>query len=126
MEEQAKEAPMAAEILGCGHASQLFKVDYLEDAPQVHLHYLTDDDEFNSSGYGQMEMCCHGCGASLLILYTDHLSRRQQLAIRNGFEHRHRRCPNRKYEEYCSNYRSRFDMLDVRQKRLRRRGLTAA
>lgn len=117
---------MAAEVVGCGHACQLFKVDYLSDSPQVHLHYLTDDEEFTHLGYGRMEMCCHGCGTSLLVFYPERLSRRQQLSIRNGFEKKHVKCPNRNYERHCSNYRSAFQLLDLRVKQTRRRGLSQA
>ena len=106
---------MGAEVLGCGHASQLFKVEYLEGTPQVHLHYLTDDDELARDGFGRIEFVCHGCGDAMLLLYDDSNSRRRYLAIRNKFRDQHRRCSNRSFEHHCPDYRRTSKVLDVRR-----------
>jgi hypothetical protein len=107
---------MAAEVLSCGHASQLFEVDYLRDLPQVHLHFLTDAKEFESVGVGKVEICCHGCGASLLVTYDKSRTQRQHIELRNNFAKKHAKCPNKTYEGCCPNYRSSCAVLDVRRK----------
>lgn len=105
-----------AAVLGCGHANQLFDVDYMDASPQVHLHFLTDEEEYDSLGYGRMELCCHGCGASTLVYYDRGRTRRQHLAMRDRFAKKHEKCPNMKFEDHCPNYRSSFETADVRRK----------
>jgi hypothetical protein len=114
----AKEgAPMGASILGCGHASHLFKTDFLEGTPQVHLHYLTDDTEYTRQGFGRMELVCHGCGCAQLVYYDNSKKADKHISVRDAFQHQHRKCKNRGYEEYCSNYRKTIEVLDMRGKR---------
>lgn len=103
-----------ADVLERGHADKLFDVDYMEGSPQVHLHFLTDEDEYVRLGYGKMELCCHGCGQSVLVLYDKSKSKRQHLALRNNFKKRHSGCPNKQYDSKCPNYRSSIEVLDVR------------
>jgi hypothetical protein len=112
---------MGASVLGCGHASQLFKVDFLDGTPQVHLHYLTDDSEYKRQGFGRLELVCHGCGCSQLVYYDDSKPRRSHIAVRNTFQRHHKKCQNRGYEEYCSNYRRTMDVIDMREPRAVRR-----
>lgn len=106
---------MGATVLGCGHASQLFKVEYLNGTPQVHLHFLTDDDEYQHTGFGKVEIVCHGCGDSLLIAFDESHSRRKYLAQKNMFQKKHRGCPNRGFEKSCPDYRRSVAMLDMRR-----------
>jgi hypothetical protein len=115
MGEECEEASMGAMVLGCGHASQLFKVEYLEGSPQVHLHYLTDDDEFDRDGHGKIEFVCHGCGDSMLLRYDSSGSRRRFLAIRNRFRDAHLKCRNIGFEQSCPDYRRNVDVMDVRK-----------
>lgn len=106
---------MGAEVLGCGHASQLFEVNYMDGAPQVHLHFLTDDNEYKRQGFGRLELVCHGCGASRLVLYDNWSgSRRRHIQLRNMFRDLHKKCPDMKGKEYCPDYRSTSEILDVR------------
>jgi hypothetical protein len=112
---RAKEAePMGATVLGCGSARHLFKMEYFVDAPQVHLHFLTDDIEFKENGFGRLELVCHGCGASLLLLYDQQGNKRRYLDVRNSFFHKHKGCTNRGYHAKCPNYRSSCEVLDKR------------
>jgi hypothetical protein len=106
---------MGASVLEGGDASQLFKAEYMEDCPQVHLHFLTDDNEFDLTGNGKVELVCHGCGASQLVSYDRSKSKRRMLAIRNVFAGKHKQCLNRGYEKCCPSYRSTFDHLDIRR-----------
>ena len=105
---------MAAEVLSCGHAHHLMEVDYMDGTPQVHLHFLTEDKEFEETGYGRVELCCHGCGASVLVLYTDEEVKAKHLKIRNQFQTDHRFCPNRTYETSCPDYRRTSRLMDLR------------
>lgn len=108
---------MSAQVLGCGHACHLMEIDYLEEVPQVHLHFLTDTDEYEEVGFGKAELCCHGCGASLLITYNEASGDgARHLKVRDAFTVKHRRCPNKRYEEHCPNYRSSFSTVDLRSK----------
>jgi hypothetical protein len=110
------EVSMGAQVLGCGHASQLFKVEYLEDTPQVHIHYLTEDEEVERDGFGKIEFVCHGCGAAMLLVYDANISRRSSLAIRNRFRADHMKCPDLGYEKICPDYRRTSKVVDVRRK----------
>jgi hypothetical protein len=112
---EAEEASMGATILEGGDASQLFKAEYLEAQPQVHIHFMTDDDEFERTGNGRIELVCHGCGASLLVLYDRNKKKRKLLEIRQHFSEKHLKCPNIGYEKNCPNYRSSFASVDTRK-----------
>lgn len=108
---------MSAEVLGCGHACHLMEIDYLEEVPQVHLHFLTDEEEYSRLRYGKVEIVCHGCGESILVYYneeTGHTSK--HLKVRDSFSAKHQKCPNKKFEEHCPNYRASFKVVDLRVK----------
>lgn len=108
---------MSAEILGCGHACHLMEIDFMESAPQVHLHFLTEPEEYEELGYGKVELVCHGCGQSMLIYYNDRSSvGSKHMRIRDAFVAKHQRCPNRKFEDHCPNYRSNMEFKDIRAK----------
>lgn len=109
---------MGATVLGCGHSHHLFQMEYFTASPQVHLHFLTDDAEFEANGFGRLEVVCHGCGASLLLFYDEQGSKRQHLGIRNKFHDKHRTCPNRGYESKCPDYRSSYETVDTRRLKL--------
>lgn len=102
----------------CGHANHLMDVDSMRGAPQVHVHFLTEEPEFRMLGYNKLELCCHGCGASLLVYY-DHPTEEHHnhLQIRDSFVESHKRCPNRGYENWCPNERFSFGFLDIRIKK---------
>ena len=106
---------MGAQVFGCGHASQLFKVEFLAGSPQVHLHFLTDDDEYAVTGEGKIELVCHSCGESMLLIYDESGSRRRYLAVRNKFRDRHTKCVNRGYDKKCPDYRSSTKVQDDRR-----------
>ena len=110
---------MSATVLGCGHASQLMEINCIKGVPQVHLHFLTDEGEVDA----RVELCCHGCGASILLYYWEDAKRmtKQRMTkhqqIRDGFVRKHDHCPNREYERNCPNYRSSFETIDLRTRR---------
>jgi hypothetical protein len=107
-------SPMGASVHGCGHASQLFKMDYFERSPQVHMHYLTDDDEYVRDGFGRIEFVCHGCGCSALVYYDDSKSKKSHVTVRNSFWKKHAQCENRNYEKNCPDYRRTIEVVDMR------------
>ena len=105
---------MGAEVHTCGNAYHLFEeVDFMEATPQIHLHFLTSEKEYKKSGSGKIEIVCHGCGESLLLMYN---SKGPDVNVRKSFEKKHLKCPNRGYEEDCPNYRSHLSVLDMRKK----------
>lgn len=107
---------MSAQVIGCGHACHLMEIDYFEEVPQVHLHFLTEPEEYQENGFGRAELCCHGCGCSLLILYNEATGDgAKHLKVRDSFTAKHQKCPNKLYEEHCPNYRASFDSVDLRQ-----------
>lgn len=105
---------MGAEIHACGHAYHLFEeVDFMEKSPQVHVHFLTSDKEFKKTGTGKIELVCHGCGDSILLMYS---TNGPDIGVRRKFEKTHAGCQNRGYEESCPNYRRYSQFLDMRKK----------
>ena len=49
---------MSATVLGCWHTShlRLFTIDVMTNLPHIHLHFMTDEDEYNELGYGKVEI----------------------------------------------------------------------
>lgn len=95
-----------------GSMAQLYS---LNEAPQIHIHLLTTDEEFKERGWGTHEICCHGCGASLLIYFDNNDSSLLSLPRRIFFEE-HKNCPDFGYATWCPGYRTKFYSLDLRGK----------
>lgn len=110
----------------CGHASHLMEINIIDGAPQVHLHFLTEDLEYSFIGFSKIELCCHGCGESVLIYYDkyakDEADSKTSIEIRDSFTEKHKSCPNRDYEERCPNFRTKFDIIDLRAAAPKKRG----
>mgnify|MGYP001570413686 CR=1 FL=1 len=53
------------------------RVTFSEAAPQIHRHYLVADKDADRLGWGALELCCHGCGRSVVVKYA--LPPREQL-----------------------------------------------
>lgn len=108
---------MSAEVIGCGFACHLMEIDFIEDIPQVHLHFLTESDEYEELKYGKVEIVCHGCGEAVLVYYDEASSNgNRHLKVRDSFAAKHQRCPSRVYEEHCPNYRSKIQVVDLRSR----------
>lgn len=107
----------------CGHASCWMEVDSEPNSPQVHLHFLTENDEYLMTGYWKIELCCHGCARSVLVYYYTPRGKEadEHVRIRSDFLEQHRSCPNRNYEAVCSDYRSGIELLDLRERQLTQR-----
>lgn len=112
---------MSATILNCGHASHLMTVNTFEGNHQVHLHFLTNEWEWDLIGYGKAELCCHGCGASLLIYFDKSSGADVHTRITNRFKLGHSGCPDHGYQKECPNYRSSFSFLDLRPGKRKRK-----
>lgn len=112
---------MSATTLGKGLVRELIDSNFIESAPQVHLHFLTDEEEYEALGYGKLELCCHGCGTALLVYYTDHekTDLDRHVRIRDAFTDGHRECTNRSYEHCCPEHRSSMSVVDMREARKR-------
>jgi hypothetical protein len=108
---------MSARVVFGVDASEFMETDYLADAPQVHLHFLTGPSEYRELGFGRVELCCHGCGTALLAYYNDSVDgvgRASHLELCDEFARDHLACPNRGYEEGCPTYRSAIGVRDLR------------
>ncbi|MGC4122037.1 MAG: hypothetical protein QM765_47145 [Myxococcales bacterium] len=108
---------MSAKVVPGIAATEFMETDYLADVPQVHLHFLTGPDEYRELGYGRVELCCHGCGAALLVLYNNSVEgagKADHLAITDDFAAQHRTCVNRHFESSCPPYRSAMAIADLR------------
>lgn len=108
---------MSATVIGCGSASHLMDVNPVKEHPQVHLHFLTDKAEAAELGYSKLELCCHGCGASLLTYFTESAAqRRALLTVKNEFVRTHATCKmNQDGFRHCANWRMTFEMVDIRK-----------
>ena len=115
---------MSATVPGCGHACHMMEINFIEASPQIHLHFLTGEDEHKALGFGRVELCCHGCGESLLVLYDDS-GKKGHLKLKRDFRKKHEHCPNHGagYAGYCPNYRSSFQVADLRAKLTSVRGI---
>ncbi len=102
----------------CGHASHLMEVDSLVGSPQIHLHFLTENWEEKMLGYAKLEVCCHGCGESILVYYSDEEFGQRHMNVKNEFVALHENCPDHGYETYCPNWRSKMDVVDLRNPNL--------
>jgi excisionase family DNA binding protein len=76
---------------------------------------MTDQREREQLGYSKIELCCHGCGASTLVYYTDTCPIRRRTHLRNEFIKAHRSCPNRNYQNECPDWRTSFSTIDIRK-----------
>ncbi len=106
---------MTDTVLGGGHASRLMdEIMLVSEAPQIHLHFLTPDGQAEA----RVEVCCHGCGKSLTISYWEnHPRSTKHLKAKDSFVKVHSECGNHGYEKFCPNWRSSFEVLDLRPKR---------
>lgn len=98
-------------VWGCGHASHLMDaVQSIKEHPQIHLHFLTPEDESDAV----LELCCHGCGKSLTVKYRADSKSIRPRKVREQFIAEHTSCPNRGYKNYCPDWRTSFEVLDIR------------
>lgn len=113
---------MSAKVVPGIPASEYMDIDYLEDAPQVHLHFLTGPDEYRDLGYGRVELCCHGCGAAVLVLFNlsaEGEGRASHQQVSDAFAKVHAGCANRHFERACPAYRSSMKVADLRTRQRR-------
>ena len=111
---------MSASVLEGKTVRELIDSSFMEAAPQVHLHFLTDEEEYETLGFSKLELCCHSCGAAQLIYYFGSTDQGRLLEVRDAFVKSHQKCPNRRYEHSCPEFRSSITVLDLRGKAKRR------
>lgn len=107
---------VSATVIGCGHTAhlQIFPISFVIEAPHIHLHFLTSEDEFKELCYSKVEMCCHGCGASVLVYYRDTDNVDRQTQTRDEFTQLHSKCPNHNYQSTCPDWRTSTRIIDLR------------
>lgn len=118
---------MSATIAECGHDSCFIETDFMSNSPQVHIHYLADDDFFEEYGYGRVELCCHGCASSILMYYSESTSKdNRHIKVRDKFRSSHKKCVNHDYERRCPGIRLGIQVVDLRAplKKVEKRPLT--
>lgn len=116
---------MSATIAGCGHPECFHTTEYITKSPQIHIHFLTEDASYKELGYGTMELCCHGCGQSLLLYYNDLTMRKKNpIPMKTAFKKAHKDCPNFDYEERCPPIRLGIEVKDLRIEKKNKRSLT--
>lgn len=91
------------------------EVQCVEGAPHVHLHFLTTDADYHAEQKGRVEIVCHGCGASLLLIYEPSTQSRGLLGARRKFVKAHQTCTAPGADHNCWPYRSSFHVMDLRR-----------
>lgn len=112
---------MSATVLGCGHTAhlRLFTIDVMTTLPHIHLHFFTGEEEYNELGYGKVELCCHGCGASTLVYYMESDRQDRRVQLRDEFSQKHAKCPNKGYQSTCPDWRTSFRVVDIRPRSMK-------
>ncbi len=113
---------------------------FLQDTPNVHLHYEISDELADAQGYSEIELCCHACGLGLKVLFNlppdkDPVYEEigdngipQLRKIRDEFETKHKECQAAdppllssvglrgvdQFRYLCPPYRKNVETLDVR------------
>jgi hypothetical protein len=103
-----------AVVLGDGLAQELMDVETFRRHPHIHIHFLTPESEYRKMNEGKLELCCHSCGASLLVYYSSKTVLEAKTKVKQNFVNLHARCPKISFVDQCPNYRSSFATLDIR------------
>lgn len=111
---------MSASATNCGptlhgYLAMVSDVLITKGAPQVHTHVLTDAEDFALIGHRRFELCCHGCGHSVLILHDDGDTKKASQE-RDIFLEVHRRCKDLGFETWCPDVRTNFSIIDLRKR----------
>lgn len=97
-----------------GFLSEVTCVLSSTESPQVHFHILTEPQDLALTGHYKVELCCHGCGESLLVMYTDPLDPRLPTS-KGRFVHKHLKCPDFGFDIWCPDVRKNALTLDLRK-----------
>jgi hypothetical protein len=90
-------------------------VYYLTETPQVHLHYLMTDAEADAAGWSRVEMCCHGCGAAVVLTFAWPQRKDALRPERDRFQDAHRACPDLSGGVLCPLDRTSMVHVDLRR-----------
>jgi hypothetical protein len=100
-----------ATVLNTPAKSFYNNVEWVRRAPQVHLHYLTDNR--NKDPLRKAEMCCHGCGTAVLLTYSS-VNMAALESTKDRFVNVHKQCPNHHYNKRCVDIRLSMELRDIR------------
>jgi len=48
-----------------------FSVRVLTDAPGIHIHYFTTDDDLSRKGWGMVHIVCHDCQQARMVIFPN-------------------------------------------------------
>lgn len=89
-------------------------VKYLAETPQIHIHYLHTDEEAGTQGFSRAELCCHGCGAAVVLTFAFPLPDGSLHRHLEAFTTEHRDCPDVGGAMLCPLARTSTVHLDLR------------
>lgn len=89
------------------------------EMPHLHQHVLFDDDEGDILGFSELEMCCHGCGRSAVIMFEVPPEALEEpleclRATKLRFKNLHASCSFPAGAVECPDFRSITEHIDMR------------
>lgn len=97
---------------------------FFEHVSHVHIHGLTSDEDIIKGKDGISEICCHGCGISLFIIFSYGLLIKypngvpEIVSIRDSFLKDHEECSSPEerdiFKEKCPHYRRSTSTIDLK------------
>lgn len=99
-----------------GYLGPEINVMMIEDAPQIHIHILTDDLEGKKESRFLVELCCHSCGTSLICCMADpNKEYRKFSVVREDFIDTHKTCEDYGFAVWCPDIRSSSQFRDFKK-----------
>lgn len=106
---------------------------FIEDFPHIHIHTLGNklDEELEDNEQGIAELCCHGCGESIFIIFSGKVVKKyngihpELVKIKEEFVDRHANCADQpiilngaSYDKFeftiiCPTHRTKTKTIDV-------------
>lgn len=91
----------------------LGETQYVDSSDHVHIHFLDE---------GRIEVCCHGCGKSLILVHQPSKSIKARESAK-GFmkEHSTHFIPGVCFEDWCPDIRTSVQIVDITKRGLSQR-----
>lgn len=104
---------------------------FVDNKPHIHLHCFTSDKEVESGLDGVSELCCHACGDSLYLIYSQEVIAKYPDGVpimgdmKNTFVGQHQRCADlpvdiggtlvqcEEFKDICPTYRRNTKTVDI-------------
>lgn len=78
---------------------------YVDASDHIHIHFLDE---------GSTEVCCHGCGKSVIHVHPPLKSMKVREASKSFIkEHEHHFIPGASFEEWCPDIRTSVSVVDT-------------